>query len=61
MKTPKVDPDMCTGCGACVSICPEVFEMGEDDLAKVANSSGASEDKMQDAIDGCPCEAIAWA
>jgi len=61
MKVPKVDPDLCTGCGACTDICPEVFELGSDDVAKVTNPQGASESEIQQAIDSCPVEAISWA
>jgi ferredoxin len=60
MRIPKVDPDLCTGCAACSDICPEVFGMGDDDLAKVINQQGAGEAKVQEAIDGCPSEAISW-
>ncbi|MBN1320939.1 MAG: 4Fe-4S binding protein, partial [Thermoleophilia bacterium] len=28
MGVPKVDPDLCTGCGICEDICPDVFEVG---------------------------------
>jgi ferredoxin len=60
MKVPVVDPDLCTGCGACVEICADVFEMGDDDIAAVKNPSGAGESQVQEAIDGCPAEAISW-
>ncbi len=52
--------DSCIGCELCVSTCPEVFEMGDDDLAKVIADpvpSGA-EDSCREAAEACPVDAI---
>ncbi len=54
-----VDPDLCTGCELCVSVCPEVFAM-EDDVAVafVSTVPADAEESAQDAADQCPVEAI---
>ena len=52
----NVDKDTCIGCGACPSICPEVFSMDDDGLAKAIDSE-IPED-VQEARDGCPVDAI---
>ena len=31
----NVDQNLCSGCGLCEQVCPEVFEMGDDNIAKV--------------------------
>lgn len=58
MATPKVDVDACIGCGACVSVCPNVFEMGDDGKSHVKDPDGADEDDLQQAVDICPVDAI---
>ena len=56
----KVDKDICIGCGACQAICPDVFEIDEDGLAKVITDE-INEEIIDDAVDakeGCPVDAI---
>ena len=56
----RVDQDLCTGCGLCPDICPEVFEMGDDDLAKVKVDPvpAEAEQSCREAAEQCPVEAI---
>ncbi|HEX9021818.1 MAG TPA: ferredoxin, partial [Nitrospirota bacterium] len=46
MATPKVDLELCIGCGLCSELCPKVFEL-RDDKAWVANPN---------ACDTCDCQ-----
>ncbi|HBG08977.1 MAG: ferredoxin [Limnochordia bacterium] len=56
---PKVDHDLCIGCGVCSDVCPEVFEMGDDGLAHVkADANCEAAGCCQEAADQCPTEAI---
>ncbi len=59
-KIPVVDPDECISCGLCVETCPEVFRLNDKDLSEVYNPTGASEEKIQEAIDSCPVQCIHW-
>ena len=59
-RTPYVDKDVCISCNLCVDTVPEVFRMDEDNLAEVYDPTGASEDKIQEAIDACPVACIHW-
>lgn len=55
----RIDEDLCTGCGLCVDICPEVFEMGETtSKVKDENVPAELEDKVKEAAESCPVEAI---
>ncbi|MBI4833320.1 MAG: ferredoxin [Planctomycetes bacterium] len=55
-----VDKEACTSCGLCVETCPDVFEMGTDDIAKVkVNPVPASAEACcKEAAESCPAEAI---
>jgi ferredoxin len=60
-KAVYIDEEECIGCGSCVEICPEVFQMQEgDEKAQVIKSEGGPEDLIQEAIDTCPVSCIHW-
>jgi len=56
----KVNLDACIGCGACLSICPEVFSFNVKGFAQAITQdvNKDDEEKVQEAIEGCPTEAI---
>jgi ferredoxin len=60
MAVPKVDPDLCTGCGICEDTCPDVFEVGDDGISHVIADPGAIEESgcVDEAADECPEGAI---
>ena len=56
----NVDRDSCIGCGLCADICPDVFELDDEDIAVVKQDPVPSdlEDDVKDAADQCPVECI---
>ncbi len=52
----KIDHELCAGDAICAELCPEVFEMQDDDKAHVIVDEvpEGSEECVQDAIDSCP-------
>lgn len=59
MKKPKVDQNLCIGCGLCETIYPQVFKLNENFKAK-AGGECEDEKRCQEAIDSCPTGAISW-
>ncbi len=54
-----VDEETCIGCGVCVSVCPDVFEMNDDSIAVViegADCEGCG--CCEEAAENCPVQAI---
>ena len=50
----KVNKDLCIGCGACVAVCPQAFEL-------VKGKASVKSDKpkcIKDAVEACPVGAI---
>jgi len=55
----RVNSDLCTGCGPCEEVCPEVFQV-QDNVAVVITDPVplAAEESCREAMDNCPTEAI---
>lgn len=55
-----VDQDLCISCGACIDVCPEVFDWNDDDKAQtiIDEISDGQEEQAKEAAEGCPTEAI---
>jgi ferredoxin len=57
----RVDPDVCVGTGSCVSICPEVFQIGDEGISvvQVEVVPKELEETCREAVASCPVDAIA--
>jgi len=60
MKTPIVDPDVCTGCELCTQIAANTFRMNEAGVSEVSDPQGDDEQAIQEAMDSCPVSCISW-
>ena len=58
---PKIDRELCIGCGACQSLCPEVFKL-DDGKSTVLEGVDYKVNKegIGKAIENCPVQAIGW-
>ncbi|MDI6806198.1 MAG: ferredoxin [Candidatus Aenigmarchaeota archaeon] len=52
----KIDKKLCIGCGSCVAIAPEIFDLDKDGKAIVKNPKGNG--SIDEAIEVCPVKAI---
>ena len=55
-----VDKNICIGCGVCPTVCPEIFEMDDDGLARASENEIADDlvESAKDAEEQCPVNAI---
>ncbi len=54
-----VDAGICMGCGLCIGICPEVFELGDSGKAHAVGAiTPDNENAVRAAIDSCPVSGI---
>ena len=53
----KIDKEKCIGCGSCVAVCADYFEMDDDNKARLKDGVNGAE-CAQEAVDICPVQAI---
>lgn len=56
----KIDKNKCIGCGTCTVIAPKSFKLGDDGKAQPIELPGDSEEKIKEAVDTCPVDAIEY-
>jgi ferredoxin len=56
MPKPKVNEELCIGCGTCESLCPKVFKIENGKSKVIAEDCGDCD--CQGTIDSCPVSAI---
>ena len=55
----KIDTEKCIGCGSCVAVCPDCFEIGDDNKAHlIKEQSSCNEFCAKEAVDICSVDAI---
>lgn len=58
----EVDRGLCAGYMNCVELAPGVFDLDDDGIAVVTDSTGASDDVIVAAARACPLRAVrVWA
>lgn len=55
---PEVDRDLCISCALCEEICPEVFELDDEDISIVKDGANLDADCISEAAEECPTDAI---
>lgn len=56
---PKIDENLCIGCGTCEALCPIVFKVAEDGKAKVLEADyAANTNGIKESIEACPVQCI---
>ncbi len=57
-KKIEVDQELCIGCGACVNLCPEVFELQDDGKSRVIKKEECKDCDCEMIVNSCPVGAI---
>ncbi len=60
MKKVKIIEEQCIFCGQCEAIIPEVFKITDKAEILLEEIPEGLEERVQEAIDACPTDAIVW-
>jgi ferredoxin len=58
MAVVKVDEELCTVCGVCSDMCPDLFDLDDVAIVKVSDVDGEMLECAKEAAEACPVEAI---
>ncbi|MDD3481044.1 MAG: ferredoxin [Patescibacteria group bacterium] len=58
MAKVKVDKGLCIGCGTCVSMCEDCFELSDDMKSQVKGTCTADCCNLKEVLEACPVAAI---
>lgn len=59
-RVPSLDFGKCVECEACLELCPDVFKRNQAGYIEVAALEAYPEECVQEAINCCPSDCIAW-
>jgi ferredoxin len=53
-----IDEDLCTGCGICEEMCPEVFQVDDEGVSRIISEEECEEHDIYEIAEECPSESI---
>ena len=53
-----IDQELCVGCGACASLCPEVFRMTDDGKSEIIDENSCEKCDCEMVVNSCPVGAM---
>lgn len=56
--TVKIDPELCMGAQRCMFLAPEVFDLNDEGIAEVVDTSELAEERAEKLAAECPNMAI---
>lgn len=57
---PYINVRLCLHCGSCQRLCPQVFHQDDAGHTWLSKEAAATPQAIQNAMDHCPMQCIAW-